>query len=161
MQRLPGHNLVHDTLFQMTTNVRCQIAKQVAQLIAKIHAVSLPPGIGPLSADEIGRLRIMQLPVPPQGDERVEGAEEGVEHIKSPLLTFHSFVSSRIVELRAHAQQCDPPDTFCLKLLGKLSFASSTLLDAYALPHSPLRYSIAFLLPETFLSRTTRTRQSG
>jgi hypothetical protein len=40
MRRLPGHDL-HDTLSKMTTNERCQIAKQIAQLIVKIHAISL------------------------------------------------------------------------------------------------------------------------
>jgi serine/threonine protein kinase len=74
MRRLPGHNL-HDTLFKMTTNERCQIAKQVAQLIVKIHAISLPHGIGPLSADDTGQLRIMQFPVDPQDDEFENGTE--------------------------------------------------------------------------------------
>jgi hypothetical protein len=34
--------------------------------------------------------------------------------------------------------RCDPPDAFRLKLLDRLSSASSTLLDAYALPDSSI-----------------------
>src|SRR6266498_1815832 len=93
----------HNTLKEITTDDRCHMAKQGAQLIIKIHAVALPPGIGPLSADENYALALM---------------------------TFHSFVSTRIAELRAYAQQQDPPDR--------------------------LHYSIATLLPETFSSYTTR-----
>jgi len=136
MRRLTGHNL-HDTLFEMTTNERCQIAKQVAELIVKIHAVSLPPGIGPLSADDTGQLRIMQFPVDPLNQDH-EWVEKEAEDVKPPLMTFHSFVSTRIADLRALAQQHDPPDTFRLKLLDKFVSASSTLLDAYALPSSSI-----------------------
>ncbi len=132
MRRLPGHNL-HDTLFKMTTNERCQIAKQVAQLIVRIRAISLPHGIGPLSADDTGQLRIVQFPVDPQDDEF-----DGTDDAKLPPMTFHSFVSIRIAELRAHAQMHDPPDKFRLKLLDRLSSDSSALLEAYALPDSSI-----------------------
>jgi len=136
MRRLSGLSL-HEALLEMTTDERCHMAKQVAQLIVKIHAVSLPLGIGPLSSNKTGKLRISRFPVDPRDHEGIEnGAEDDDD--KPPLTTFHSFVSTRITELRAHAQQQDPPDTFRIELLDRFSSASSRLLDAYALPHSSI-----------------------
>ena len=140
MRRMSGQRL-DNTLSEMTINERCHIAKQVAQLIIKIHDVALPPGIGRLSADDIGKMCITRFPVDPQDyiyhGERVEKAEQGADDKgEFPITTFHAFVSTRIAQLRLHAQQQVPPDTFRLKLLDRFSSASSSLLNAYALPHS-------------------------
>ncbi|KAG8724883.1 hypothetical protein FRC09_012546 [Ceratobasidium sp. 395] len=50
MHRLPGQSL-DGILGELDTDERCEIAKQVAHLIAKIHGVVLPPGVGPTYVD--------------------------------------------------------------------------------------------------------------
>ncbi|KAG8747490.1 hypothetical protein FRC10_000626 [Ceratobasidium sp. 414] len=140
LRRLPGQNL-YDVLLEMDLNERCGVAKQVAQLIAKIHDVVLPPGIGPLSGDCEGKLRIQCFPnSPPHPDGPKETAptenQGGAEDIRGcapPPATFLEFVATRLAGLTAHALQQGPDHAFRVGLCNELLHASKRLLHTFAL----------------------------
>ncbi|KAG9087758.1 hypothetical protein FRC06_002375 [Ceratobasidium sp. 370] len=137
LRRLPGQNL-HDVLPEMDCDDRCDMAKQVAQLIAKIHNVVLPPGVGPLSGDAKGKLQVRRFPNGPLGPEEtastenLSDAEDTRAHTPLPT-TFSEFVATRLAELKAHALRQGPAHAFRVELCDELLHASKILLCTFAL----------------------------
>ncbi|KAG8693357.1 hypothetical protein FRC08_009174 [Ceratobasidium sp. 394] len=137
LRRLPGQNL-HDVLLDMEFDERCDVAKQVARLIAKIHNVILPPGIGPLAGDGEGKLRIRRFPDGSLGSEDMPPTEHpsdaGDTRGRAPLpTTFPEFVTTRLAELKAHALHQGPAHAFRVELCDELLEASKNLLPTFAL----------------------------
>ncbi|KAG8792966.1 hypothetical protein FRC12_004335 [Ceratobasidium sp. 428] len=121
MHRLPGQSL-DGILDELDTDERCEIAKQVAHLIAKIHGVVLPPGVGPVCAGTKGNLRIGRAPTSsPWSDEGDNKGASNDTEIHAPIpKTYVDFAISRLAEFRSNAAQGGSNQQFKVKLYDAL-----------------------------------------
>jgi hypothetical protein len=92
MRRIPG-DCLSKVLQDMQLDERCDIARQVANLIAQFHSIPMPLGIGPLRADEKGELSVLRFP--PRTLAPWENNNPEVSSLSQcgpPPKTFHDFV---------------------------------------------------------------------
>ncbi|KAL5634297.1 hypothetical protein ACGC1H_006191 [Rhizoctonia solani] len=134
MHRLSGQSLC-GILDELDTDERCDMAKQIARLIAKIHSVALPPGVGPLYGDTEGNLRVGRSPTsPPWSDDKkvIEDLTDAEGRILIPK-TFSEFVTIRLTEFSADVLRAGSGQEFKVKLYDRLLHASKSLLRTFAL----------------------------
>ncbi|EUC55023.1 phosphotransferase enzyme family protein [Rhizoctonia solani AG-3 Rhs1AP] len=134
MHRLPGQSL-YDILEELDIDERCDMAKQIAQLIAKIHSFALPPGVGPLYGDTEGNLRVGRSPTsPPWSEDKkiIEDLNDAGGRVLIPM-TFSEFVTTRLAEFSADALRAGSGQEFKVKLYDQLLHASNILLRTFTL----------------------------
>ncbi|QRV91911.1 phosphotransferase enzyme family protein [Ceratobasidium sp. AG-Ba] len=133
LHRLPGQNL-YSVWDYLDTAQRCDIAKQVAQLISKILRVPLPLGIGPISCNANGELCIGRIPTtPPWPDEtgtiQESNTTETWTHIPT---TFSAYVHTRLAEFTTNAARSESGGGSMVDLYDRLLDVSRGLLDSFA-----------------------------
>ena len=129
-RRIEGVDL-HSVLDTMKIVDRCTMAVQIARLIATIHAVPVPFGIGPLSVDNAEKLCLGHF----RNDDANDIADEDgnttdhhTVHYGSTLQKLPEFIQMRIMNIRASALRRSPDNTYIPKLCDDLEHASQSLL---------------------------------
>ncbi|KAH7330728.1 hypothetical protein B0J17DRAFT_709850 [Rhizoctonia solani] len=119
MHRLLDRSLC-SILDELDTDEHCDMAKQVARLIAKIHSVTLPLGVGPLHGDTEGNLRVGRVPTSsPWSDDNKTTEDlnyaEDTEGCTLIPTTSSEFVTTRLAEFSTNALRAGPQE-FKVKL---------------------------------------------
>ncbi|QRV91919.1 phosphotransferase enzyme family protein [Ceratobasidium sp. AG-Ba] len=129
----PGQNL-YTIWHHLGTTQRCNIAKQVAQLISKILRVPLPPGIGPISCNANAELCIGRMPTTPPWPDEMEITEESntTETRAQIPATFSRYVHTRLAEFRTKAVRRESGGRFKVELYDRLLDVFRGLLDTFA-----------------------------